>query len=85
MFDHGYVAVVMEIIGRYLVLGGIILFLAGVGIYLTAKFGLPLGRLPGDIRIQGENGTFFFPLASSILVSVALSIVLNLVVKLMKK
>ncbi|MFZ5857754.1 MAG: DUF2905 domain-containing protein [Chloroflexota bacterium] len=75
----------METIGRYLMLGGIILFLVGSGIYLSAKFGLPLGRLPGDIRIEGENGVFYFPISSSILVSVALTIVLNVVIKILKK
>ncbi|WKZ39692.1 MAG: DUF2905 domain-containing protein [Anaerolineales bacterium] len=68
----------METIARYLMLGGIALFLIGGGVYLAAKLGIPLGRLPGDIRIEGENGTFYFPLASSVLVSVVLSILLNL-------
>ena len=75
----------MEAIGRTLMLGGIILFLVGGGLYLSAKFGLPLGRLPGDIRIEGENGVFYFPLTSSILVSVVLTIVVNVIVRLMKK
>lgn len=75
----------METIGRYLMLGGIILFLVGGGFYLSAKFGLPLGRLPGDIRIEGENGSFYFPLTSSILVSVVLTIVVNVITKLLKK
>jgi len=48
----------MENISRYLMLGGIILFLIGGGIYLASKFGIPLGRLPGDICIEGENGSF---------------------------
>lgn len=75
----------METIARYLMLGGIALFLIGGGVYLAAKLGIPLGRLPGDIRIEGENGTFYFPLASSILVSVVLTILLNVIVRLLKK
>jgi len=75
----------MENIARYLVIGGIVLILIGGGVYLAAKFGFPLGRLPGDIRIQGENGTFYFPLASSILVSVILTIILNLIGKFLNK
>ncbi|HMX72603.1 MAG TPA: DUF2905 domain-containing protein, partial [Anaerolineales bacterium] len=70
---------------RYLMLGGIILFLIGGGVYLAARFGIPLGRLPGDIRIEGENGSFYFPVTSSILVSVILSLLLNLISKLMNK
>jgi len=75
----------MESIGRTLMLGGIVLFLAGGGIYLAARFGLPLGRLPGDIRIEGENGAFYFPLASSILVSIVLTILLNVIARVWKK
>jgi hypothetical protein len=66
-------------------IGGIILFLVGGGVYLAVKFGLPLGRLPGDIRIEGENGSFYFPLATSILVSVILTIVLNVIIRLLRK
>lgn len=66
-------------------LGGILLFLIGGGVYLAAKFGLPLGRLPGDIRIEGANGSFYFPVTTSILVSVVLTIVLNVIVRLFKR
>jgi hypothetical protein len=69
----------METFAKYLVIGGIILILVGGGVYLAAKFGIPLGRLPGDIRIEGENGSFYFPLTSSILVSIILSIMINLI------
>ena len=75
----------METIARYLMLGGIIIFLIGGGIYLAAKFGIPLGRLPGDIRIEGETGSFYFPITSSILVSIVLSVLLNLISRLLKK
>ena len=75
----------MESIARYLMLGGILLFLVGGGVYLAAKFGLPLGRLPGDIRIEGENGSFYFPDTPSILVSVILTSVLNVIVRLLRK
>ena len=75
----------MESLARYLMLGGLILFILGGGLYLATKFGLPLGRLPGDIRIEGENGSFYFPVTTSILVSVVLTIVLNLIVRLLKK
>ena len=75
----------METIARYLIIGGIVMVLIGGGMYLAVKFGIPLGRLPGDIRIEGENGSFYFPLATSILISVILSILLNLISKLFGK
>ncbi len=75
----------MENIARYLIIGGIVLFLIGGGVYLAAKFGIPLGRLPGDIRIERENGSFYFPLATSILVSVVLTIVVNVISRFFSK
>ena len=75
----------MENIARYLMIGGIILFLIGGGVYLAVKFGIPLGRLPGDIHIEGENGSFYFPVTTSILVSVLLTILLNVIVRFLKK
>ena len=75
----------MEILARTLMIGGIVLFLVGGGIYLSAKLGLPLGRLPGDLRIEREGFSFYFPLASSILVSVVLTIVLNVIVRILRK
>ncbi|MFN8414356.1 MAG: DUF2905 domain-containing protein [Anaerolineales bacterium] len=75
----------METIARYLMLAGIVLFLIGGGMYLAAKFGIPLGRLPGDIHIEGKNGSFYFPVVSSILISILLSILLNVVARLLKK
>jgi hypothetical protein len=75
----------MEDIGRYLVIGGALLILIGGGFYLAAKLGFPLGRLPGDIRIEGKNGSFYFPVVTSILVSALLTIVLNIIVRLLRK
>ena len=75
----------MENIGRFLMIGGIILFVIGGLIFLASKFGLPFGRLPGDIRIERDGFSFYFPLASSILVSIILTILLNVIVRLFKK
>ncbi len=71
----------METIGRYMMIGGAALFLIGAGLFLAAKLGLPLGRLPGDIHIAGKNFTFYFPLATSILLSVLLTLILNLIAR----
>jgi hypothetical protein len=75
----------MENIARYLMIGGILLFLVGGGVFLAAKLGIPLGRLPGDIRIEGKNGSFYFPVASSILLSLLLTILLNVIARFLKK
>lgn len=75
----------METFARTLMIGGIIIFIIGGGMYVAAKFGIPLGKLPGDFRIEGEHGSFYFPLTSSILVSVILSVILNVISRLLKK
>ncbi len=75
----------MENIARLLIIGGVILILLGGGIYFAAKFGIPFGRLPGDIRIEGKNGSFYFPVVTSLLLSIILTIVLNLIVRWLRK
>ncbi len=60
--------------GRLLVVIGLVI--AGLG--LVMMLGLPIGRLPGDIVFRRGNFTFYFPLGTSILVSVALTLVLML-------
>jgi len=75
----------METFGRYVMLGGVALFLVGVAIFLAARFGFPLGHLPGDICIEGANGSFYFPLTSSILVSVILTILMNIIFRMAEK
>ena len=72
----------MTDIGRLLVVLGVALAVIGGIVMLLGRTGLPLGRLPGDILYRGKNTTFYFPLASSILISVVLSIVLFLIGRL---
>ena len=62
-----------------LVILGVSLVVIGGIIMLLGRTGLPIGRLPGDILYRGKNTTFYFPLATSILISVVLSIVLFLI------
>jgi len=64
-----------------LVIGTVLVVIGGIAI-LLGRTGLPLGRLPGDFLYRGKNTTFYFPLASSILISVVLSIVLFLIGRL---
>lgn len=64
-------------LGRFLISLGVVLI--AVGLLLTLAGKLPwLGRLPGDIYYKGERVTFYFPLATSILISVVLSLLLYL-------
>jgi hypothetical protein len=68
--------------GRMLVTLGVALVVIGGIVMLLGRAGLPIGRLPGDILYRGKSSTFYFPLASSILISVVLSIVLFLIGRL---
>lgn len=69
----------MTDLGKLLVVVGGLLVLVGVVVMLVGKSGLPLGKLPGDIVYRGKNTTVYFPLATSVLVSVVLSVVLYVV------
>lgn len=64
-------------VGKFLLLAGLVLALLGAGLWLFPS--TRLGRLPGDFSIQWKNGTFYFPLTTSILLSVVLTLVLWLV------
>jgi hypothetical protein len=72
----------MADMGRLLFMFGIALVVIGGVVMLLGRTGLPLGRLPGDILYRRKNTTFYFPLASSILISIVLSIVLFLIGRL---
>jgi heme/copper-type cytochrome/quinol oxidase subunit 2 len=65
--------------GKALIVIGGILVVGGLVFMLLGRTNLPLGRLPGDIAYRGKNTTFYFPLATSILVSVVLSLLLYVI------
>ena len=58
---------------KLLILGGLALVVAGLCWPMLSRLGL--GRLPGDISIQGEHGGFYFPIMTCIVVSVVLSLI----------
>jgi Protein of unknown function (DUF2905) len=66
-------------VGKVLIFLGGMLVVVGIVVMLLGRIQLPLGRLPGDFLYRGKNTTVYFPLATSLLVSVVLSIVLWLV------
>jgi hypothetical protein len=66
-------------LGRMLIFFGGLLLVIGLIFVLAGKVNLPIGRLPGDIVYRGKNTTFYFPLVTSILLSVILSLVLYFV------
>jgi DUF2905 family protein len=72
----------MPDLGKLLLFFGAILVVAGLALIVFGRMNIPLGRLPGDIVYRGKNTTFYFPLATSILLSVVLSVVLYFIGRL---
>ncbi len=68
----------MEQMGKYIALTGVVLVVIGLLMMFAQKLPLGLGKLPGDIVIKRDNFTFYFPLATSILLSIILTLILNL-------
>jgi Protein of unknown function (DUF2905) len=61
-------------LGKLLVIVGLVI----TGIGLLLMLGMPVGRLPGDITVKRGNFTFYFPLATSIVASILLTLLLSL-------
>lgn len=70
--------------GKFLIFVGIFIMVMGLLMTLWGK--IPgLGKLPGDIYIEKDNFTFFFPIVSCLVISVVLTVIVNLVVRLLNK
>jgi len=70
---------------RWTILTGLALVLVGGLMWLIARSGLPLGRLPGDLRIQTDQFSCFAPLASMLIISLVLTVVLNIILRWLGK
>jgi ABC-type Na+ efflux pump permease subunit len=66
-------------LGKMLVFFGMVLAVVGVILMALGRTHLPIGRLPGDIIYRGKRTTFYFPLTTSILLSVLLSLLLYVI------
>jgi len=63
-------------LGKWLVIGGVVLVALGALLLLGARLPFRLGRLPGDIAVEGRRGSFYFPVVTSLLLSAALTLIL---------
>jgi len=68
-------------IGKYIIIAGILIVAIGVIYYFFGNAFRWIGRLPGDIRIEGKNTRVYFPIVTMIVVSIILTIVVNLIKK----
>ena len=63
-------------VGRVLIFAGIVLVAAGLIVVAAQHVGIRLGALPGDIRVRGRRGTFYFPVVTCLILSAVLSLVM---------
>lgn len=68
----------MNGIGKMLLMLGGFFILAGAALILASNTGIPLGKLPGDITYHKKNVTVFFPLGTMLVISLTVSLILNL-------
>ncbi len=67
--------------GKYIVIAGALVVLVGIIIYFFHDYFKWIGKLPGDISVEKENFRFYFPLATMIVFSLAITIIVNIVKK----
>lgn len=69
----------MSDLGRTLILLGTVLVVAGFVLVILGRANLPLGKMPGDIVYRGKSTTFYFPLATCLILSVLLTVMFYVV------
>ncbi len=75
-----------ETMGKMLILMGLFVLLVGLILTFAPRLRIPfLGRLPGDIRIEREGFSFYFPIVTCILLSILLTLLLNVIARLLGK
>jgi hypothetical protein len=72
-------------LGKGIAALGVVLVVTGGLLWLLGRTDLPLGRLPGDIRIEGENMSCYVPIVAMIILSVVLTILLNIIIRLLNR
>ncbi len=68
-----------ERMARWFIITGILLIVIGIVLYFAPSVFNWFGKLPGDIRIENENNKVFIPITSMILISIILTVIVNLV------
>ncbi len=68
--------------GKYVIIIGLVIIVTGIIIYFFHDYFKWFGRLPGDIRIERKNFRFYFPIATMIVISIVLTLIINLIRRL---
>ena len=72
-------------IGKWVVLAGLGMVFAGGLLWLLGRSGLPLGSLPGDVSIQRERFSFYFPVVTCIVLSIVLTLLISFLLRFLGK
>jgi hypothetical protein len=72
-------------LGKAIVVLGLVLVLAGGFLWILGRAGLPVGRLPGDIRVEREGLSCSVPIVSMILLSLLLTILVNVILRVLNR
>lgn len=64
--------------GKYIVAAGLFIAVAGLLVYFFHDYFNWLGKLPGDIRIKRENYSFYFPVVTMVVLSIAITLIVNI-------
>jgi hypothetical protein len=75
----------LSTIARWVILAGFVIIIIGISLWLAGRFDLPLGRLPGDIHIERDGFSCFIPLATSIILSLLLTLALNILLRFLNR
>jgi DUF2905 family protein len=70
-----------DLIGRSLLVLGLVIALIGVGVLVFSRIPF-IGRLPGDISFERDGFSFFFPLVTCVLLSIILTVIINVAIRL---
>jgi hypothetical protein len=71
--------------GKWIIAVGAMLVVLGGVVWLAGRAGLPLGRLPGDVRLNRGNVTLYLPCATTIILSLLLTVGLNVLLRLLNR
>jgi hypothetical protein len=69
--------------GKYIIIAGVCILIAGILIYFFHDYFKWMGKLPGDVRIEKENFRFYFPIVSMLVISITITLIINVIKRLL--
>ena len=75
----------LSTLSKWIIFAGLGLIVLGSLLWVLGRSGLPLGKLPGDIRYESEKFSFYFPIVTFVVISIVLTILLNIIIRFLRK